>query len=224
VANFLTSTSEALTNPLVNLWVSFVELLPSLIAAIIVLIVGYVIAYVLGHTLKVLLWKIGTDKQIEKAKLSKAIGKIRLSSIMGEITKWYIFIIFLQAAVDLVNLGTLSLLLNELVMWLPNVIAGALVIIFGLYMAHFITIKVREHSEIKGGKTLAAILNIVIIFIVVTIALEQIGMNVAILTNMFLIMLSALALGIALAIGLSFGLGTQKNASKSLEKIKKWMH
>ena len=224
MVNFLTTTSEALTNPLVSLWISFVQLLPNLIAAIIILIVGYVIAYIIGHALKVLLWKLGLDKQIEKAKISKAIGRIRLSSIFGEITKWYIFIIFLQSAVDIVNLGTLSLLLQEFVLWLPNVIAAVLVIIFGLYLAHFVTIKMREHTEVKGGKTLSGIFNAVIIFIVATIALEQIGLNVALLTNTFLILLGTLSLGVALAIGLSFGLGTQKTALKALEKMKKWIH
>jgi len=225
VVNFLASASEALTNPLVNLWVSFVQLLPNLIAAIIILIIGYVIAYIIGHALKVILWKLGIDKQIEKAKMSKAMGRIRLSAILGEITKWYIFIIFLQSAVDLVNLGTLSILLQELVMWLPNVIAAALVIIFGLFIAHYVTLKIREHTDVKGGRTLTGILNVVIIFIVTVIALEQIGINVGILTNTFLILFSGLALGIAIAIGLSFGLGTQKNATRALDKIKKkWLH
>lgn len=224
MADFLMTTSEALTNPLVSLWVSFVELLPNLIAAIIILIIGYVVAYIIGHALKVLLWKLGLDKQIEQAKLSKAMGRLRLSSILGEITKWYIFLIFLQSAVDLVNLGTLSILLQEFVMWVPNVIAAALVIIFGLYIAHFIALKVREHTDVRGGRTVTGILNAVIIFIVVVIALEQIGINVAILTNTFLILLGGLALGIAIAIGLSFGLGTQKDAGKALDKIKKWIH
>ncbi|MDP2906922.1 MAG: hypothetical protein Q8O03_03190 [Nanoarchaeota archaeon] len=213
-----------MTNPLVSLWLSFVQLLPNLIAAIIILIIGYVVAYIIGHAIKVLLSKLGLDSQIEKAMLSKAIGKIRLSSMLGEITKWYIFIIFLQSAVDLVNLGTLSLLLQEFVMWLPNVIAAALVIIFGLYLAHFVTSKIREHTDVKGGKTLTGILNVVITFIVAVIALGQIGINVSILSNTFLILLGGLALGTAIAIGLSFGLGTQKDAGKALDKIKKWFH
>ena len=224
VFDFLTSTSQALTNPLVSLWVSFVQLLPSMIAAIIILIIGYVVAYIVGHALKVVLWKLGLDKQIEKAKLAKAMGRLRLSAILGEITKWYIFIIFLQSAVDLVNLGTLSLLLQEFVLWLPHVIAAALVIIFGLYIAHYVTMKIREHTEIKGGRTLTGLFNIVIIFIVLVIALEQIGINVAILTNTFLILLGAFALGTAIAVGLSFGLGTQKSAPKALAKMKKWIH
>lgn len=224
MVNFLTTTSGALTDPLVNLWVSFVQLLPNLIAAILILIVGYVVAYIVGHALKVLLFKLGLDRQIEKAQMSKAMGRLRLSSILGEITKWYIFIIFLQSAIDLVNLGTLSILLQEFVIWLPNVIAAALVIIFGLYIAHLVTIKVREHTDVKGGKTVTGILNAVIIFLVVMIALQQIGINVSILSNTFLILLGGISLGSAVAIGLSFGLGTQKDAGKALDKMKKWLH
>jgi len=224
VVDFLVSASEALTNPLVNLWISFVNILPNLIAAIIILIIGYVVAYILGHAVKVLLFKLGLDNQIEKARISKALGRIKLSALLGEITKWYIFIIFLQSAIDLVNLGTLSILLQEFVMWLPNVIAAALIIIFGLFLAHFVTLKIREHTDVKGGKTLTGILNIVITFIVVVIALEQIGINVSILSNMFLILLGGLALGAAIAIGLSFGLGMQKDSGKALEKMKKWFH
>jgi len=56
------------------------------------------------------------------------------------------------------------------------------------------------------------------------IALEQIGINVSILSNMFLILLGGLALGAAIAIGLSFGLGMQKDSGKALEKMKKWFH
>ncbi len=224
MVDFLMTTSEALTNPLVNLWISFVDLLPNLIAAIVILIVGYVVAYIIGHAIKVILWKLGLDKQIDKAQLSKAIGRLRLSSILGEITKWYIFIVFLQSAVDIVNLGTLSILLQELVLWLPNVIAAVLVIVFGLYFAHFVTLTVREHTDVKGGKTITGILNAVMVFMVTVIALEQIGVNVSILSNTFLIMLGGLSLGAAIAIGLSFGLGTQKDAGKALDKMKKWVH
>ena len=221
MVSFLMSTTEALTNPLISLWDSFVELLPKLIAAIVILIIGYVVAYIIGHAIKVLLYKLGLDKQIE-SKVSKSLGKMKLSLILGEVTKWYIFIMFLQSAIDLVNLGTLSILLQEFVIWLPNVIAAALVIIFGLYLAHFITTKVREHTDVSGGRTLTAVLNIVITFIVVVIALQQIGVNVSILSNTFLILLGGLALGSAIALGLSFGLGTQKDAGKALDKVSKW--
>ena len=95
VWQFIESTNIALTDPLVMLWRSFVNLLPGLIAALLLLLIGYVIAFFLGHALKVILDKLGLDRWIAKARLTKAIGNVHISSIFGEITKWYVFVIFL---------------------------------------------------------------------------------------------------------------------------------
>ncbi len=219
---FLQNTGMSLTDPIVSLWQGLVNLLPGLIVAILIVLIGYVVAYVLGHGVRLLLIKVGLERQIEKAKLTKAVGNIKLSSVFGEITKWYIFLIFLSTAVDVVELGTLSLILRQFVLWVPNIIAGALVLIFGLFVAHYVSMKIRQHAEMAGAKTLAGIAYVVIIVIVTLIALEQIGINVSILTNTFLIIVASLGLGFALAIGLSFGLGTKHEAGKALNKIKRY--
>lgn len=219
---FLTDAGISLTDPIVSLWQGLVNLLPGLIIAILILIIGYVIAYVIGHGVRLLLVKVGLEKQIEKAKMTKAVGNIKLSAVFGEITKWYIFLIFLSAAVDVVELGTLSSILRQFVLWVPNVIAGALVLIFGLFVAHYVSLKIKQHAEMAGTKMLSSIIYFVIVVIVLLIALEQIGINVSILTNTFLIIIAALGLGFALAIGLSFGLGTKQEAGKALNKIKRY--
>ncbi len=219
---FLKDTGMSLTDPIISLWQGLVNLLPGLIIAILILIIGYVVAYVVGHGVRLLLVKIGFERQVEKAKMTKAIGNIRVSAVLGELTKWYIFLIFLSTAVDVVELGTLSTILRQFVLWVPNLIASALILIFGLFVAHYISIKIRQHSNMVGAKTLSTIAYIVITTVVTLIGLEQIGINVSILTNAFLIVVAALGLGFALAIGLSFGLGTKQEAGKALNKIKRY--
>lgn len=221
--NFFTSTEEAIANPIINLWGSFVDLLPGLIAAIIIITIGYVVAYIIGHAIRILLQKVGLDKQIAKARLTQAVGNMRISALLGEVTKWYIFIIFLQSGVDLLRLGTLSDLLSNFVAWLPNVIAAILVMVFGLIIAQFVAMKIREHTEIKGVKMTSNAAKVLIIFIAAVIALEQIGIDVSILSDAFLILLGGLVLGVALAIGLSFGLGTKGSAMKAWNKIRKYI-
>lgn len=221
--DFIIGTEEAIANPIINLWGSFVNILPGLIAAIIIIAIGYVVAYVIGHAIRVLLQKLGLDKQIAKAKLTKAIGSIHISALLGEITKWYIFIIFLQSGVDLLRLGTLSELLSTFVAWLPNVIAAILVMVFGLIIAHFVAMKVKEHTEIKGVKITSNCVKALIIFIAALIAIEQVGIDISILSNAFLIILAGFVLGVALAIGLSFGLGTKGSAMKAWNRIRRYV-
>src|SRR3989344_5979769 len=129
MANFFVMTATDLLNPLVNLWNGFVYLLPGLVAALIILLIGYIISWAVGHAVKLGLTRTGLNDWMKKAELHKTVGTINLSYGFGEIIKWYIFIIFLQAAVDVVNLGTLSLILQNFVDWLPHLIAAVIVLV-----------------------------------------------------------------------------------------------
>jgi hypothetical protein len=73
----------------------------------------------------------------------------------------------------------------------------------------------------KGMRLASRLLNIVIIFLAFVIALEQIGIEVAIIKNTFLIIIGSLGLGVALAIGLAFGLGMKGQANQMFGKFKK---
>ena len=78
------SAGESLVNPLLNLWFKFVDVIPGVIWALIIIVIGYILAYILGHAVKVILQRVGLDRQIAKAKLTKAVGNINVSSVLGE--------------------------------------------------------------------------------------------------------------------------------------------
>lgn len=219
MANGVLETVIAIRTPFESLWISFLKLFPDLIAVALLLVIGYIFGAVLGHGLRVVLHKAGIDRQIEKAELSKAIGKTHLSSILGEILKWYIFIIFLQAAVDKINLGTLSLVLERFVGWLPNLILAVVIVLFGMIFAHYVELKINEQSTVRGVSMITKILKWIIVFMVVIIAFKQIGIEVGILENAFLLVLGALAVGIALALGIGLGFGLRKDAEKWVKDI-----
>jgi len=215
----ITATGSLILSPLVTLWNSFVNIIPGIIAALIILIIGYFIALGLGHLLKVILERAGLDRYMAKAKYTKAFGHTRLSGVFGEIIKWYIFIIFLQSAVALLNLGTLSSVLNEFVLWIPNVIVAAIIIIFGIAIAHVISMKIEEHTELRGVRFFSRILKFVIVFMVAVVALNQIGVNASILENTFIVLVGALAIGIAIALGIGLGKGLQAQSKGIVKEI-----
>ncbi|MFH1229801.1 MAG: hypothetical protein V1678_05270 [Candidatus Aenigmatarchaeota archaeon] len=215
------TAAENLLNPLVNLWNSFVSIFPGLIAAIFILIIGYLLALIIGHVVKVVIQRAGIDKAILKFKLPPTIGKIKVSSVLGQITKWYIFIIFIQAAADTVNLGTLSVLLAQFALWLPQLIVAVLAVFLGLFLAHYLSNLIERESQMKGIKYISNLFKVMIMFIAVVIALEQIGVEVSILQNTFLVIIGSIGIGFALAIGLAFGLGLKDKAAGMYESIKK---
>ena len=218
----VTATGSLILNPLLSLWASFINVLPGIVAAIIILILGYFVALGLGHLVRIVLEKAGLNSYMEKHKMATMVGHIRVSHVFGELVKWYVLIIFLQAAVDLLSLGTLSTVLSGFVMWLPNVIVAAVVIIFGVGVSHYIGIKIEEHTEMKGTKFLSRLLKTVIIIMVAVVSLSQIGVDVSILENTFLILIGALAVGIAIALGIGLGKSVTingRNIIKDLEEL-----
>ncbi|MBI2105601.1 hypothetical protein HYT56_02055 [Candidatus Woesearchaeota archaeon] len=220
MANVL-ETIVAIRSPFEALWVGFIKFFPDLIAVILLLAIGYFFGFILGSALKTILQKIGLDKSIEKAALSKAIGKINVSSLLGEILKWYVFIIFLQAAVDKIDLGSLSGVLNAFVLWLPDLILGIIMILFGIVFAHYIELKINEHSKVRGMNLLSKIVKWLILFIIILSAFRQIGIQVDLIEKLFLIVVGALAVGISLALGIALGLGLKKDAERIIQDFLK---
>src|SRR3990167_260967 len=217
----LVATGNLFLQPLYRLWQDFVSIFPSIVVAFLLLILGYFIGWAIGHAVKWLLDKAGLDNIIRKSGLTREVGHTHVPNLLGELVKWFVFIIFLQVAVDVLNLNTLSNLLNDFVRWLPNVLFAIIIFFAGIALAHYIGIKIREHTKMRGMLIAAGIVKVVILYLVLVIALHQIGIDVDILENAFLILIGALGLGFALAMGIGLGLGLRDHADEFVEKLRK---
>ena len=216
----LSLVAQLLLNPFRTLGYALLAILPGLILALLVLILGYIVAYFIGYLAR---WGIekAVGKQLKEANLSRVVGHTNWSSLVGELVKWFIFIIFLNVAVDLLQLNMLSSLLESFVRWLPNVLFAIMIFFGGIALAHHVDIKISEHTKMKGMKEVRGVIKTVIVFLVVLVALNQIGVNVSLLQNTFLILVGALGLGIALALGIGLGLGLREEAEDIVKTFKK---
>ncbi len=221
MVNIISDTGSAIISPLQNLWLEIVDVIPSFVAAVIVMIIGVFVAYIIGHAVRILLNKVRVDEWIRKAKLSRVAGSTDVPGLIGELIKWYIIILFLQQAVELINLGVLTTLLGNFANWLPNVIVAILVALAGLVVAHYVQIKISEQTKIKGMLGLSQILKAVIIIIFLLVAIKQIGIDVSFLENTFLIIAAAFGAGITLALGIGLGLGLKKEGESLVKEVKK---
>ena len=221
MVNLLTETTVAILNPLQQLWLEAIRVIPNLVGAVLVLVIGVFVASILGHALRVLLEKTKLDNALRKAKLTKAVGHTNVPALLGELLKWFVIIIFLEQSVSLVNLGSLSALLNAFVLWLPQLLVSIVVFLLGLAGAHFAEYKILEHTNLRGMKASAKVLKWVIILVVALVSLRQIGVDVGILENTFLVVVAALGAGVALALGIGLGLGLKKEAENVIRDVKK---
>ena len=76
----------------------------------------------------------------------------------------------------------------------------------------------------KGVRFFSKLIKIVIYYIVLVIALEQIGVESSILENTFLILVGALAVGLAVALGIGLGKAMQPEGKEIVKDIKELMY
>ncbi|MFH1592319.1 MAG: hypothetical protein ABIB47_03055 [Candidatus Woesearchaeota archaeon] len=198
-----------------------IEALPWIIFAIVVLIIGIFVAVILGHALRIILDKFKIDAWIRKAHLTKAVGHTDVPALFGELLKWWIIIIFLEQAVALLNLGALSETLSRFVGWLPNLLVAVVIFLVGLAAAHYVEIRINEHTRLKGMRMAAKILKWIVVVLVAIQALDIIRVDVGLFKTVFIVLIGALAAGIALALGIGLGLGLRKQSEGLIKDLKK---
>lgn len=211
-------TTEMLLDPLTTLWESFVNVLPGVSACIVIFVLGLLVAWIVGKVTKGILIGTGLDRWASKTKISRSLGGVSLSVILSTILKWWVFIAFFAAAVEVLNLGVLSDMLVKLASWMPGAIVATLVVIFGWVGADWVASKVRK-KEVKGSYLFGDIIKIVIVVFIVLIALRQIGIRISLAETTVIIILGGIMLGVAIAIGIGFGKALQKQADKIVKRI-----
>ncbi|MBI5148282.1 hypothetical protein HZA33_01230 [Candidatus Pacearchaeota archaeon] len=212
---------DAMLDPLIVLWDSFITALPGAIAFIVILIVGYIIAWAVGKLVREALYRTKVDKWI-KAELKWSVGHSGLSAIIGTIIRWWIFIVFFASAVQLLQLGVLSDMLVKLAGWLPNAIVAVVMLLFGWIAGDFVASRAK-HEKIKAANLFGDLVKIVIVLFVGVMALGQMGIQLQLAEKTLLLIVAGIMLGVAIAIGIGFGnaLKDSGTAKGIIEGIKK---
>lgn len=191
--------------------------LPGVLLAIIILLLGYLVALIVRVLVEKLLVKMKLDeKVIKKTELKKLIGDFKLAHFIALIIKWYIFILFFPLAADALGFTGTSNFLMRLSVWIPNLIAAIFVAIIGILIATYIKNKI-EVMNFHNAVFVAGVSYIIVLIFTILIAFEQIGINVSLVSDSFLIILA----GIMLAVGIGFGLGMKSEAERIVKSWKK---
>jgi len=173
-----TSISQAVS----DLVTSIIAAIPGIIAAIIIIIVGYWIANILGKATNKIVQKLVEDplSNTEIGKKYKEVG-IDLSDFTGGAVKAFVMVIAIIVALQYLNIGGPAAdVLASIVYYLPRLIGGIVVLVYGVILAHILASFISMGFE-KGveDKRFAEMINsavfIGLLAIVITIALNLLG-------------------------------------------------
>jgi hypothetical protein len=197
-----------------------IEVVPGIAIAIILLFIGYVVALVLKRITIEVLKNLKVDHFLESHDLPQAIGGISFSVLVGELVKWYVVILFLAQAIGFLSLDVLAQFVTLLVEKVPLVLAGVLFVALGFYLARHVRNLFNKTNYAKKGLA-GALAEVIIVYLVIVMALANIGFDTTILVEAFRIAFTVLVVVVALIFGVAFGLSFRKDIKNFVMELRK---
>lgn len=201
-------------------WTKFAIFLPNFLGGILILIVGLIIAGVLKKLLIALFSIFQLDKL---SKTSAGVGKneIRLwEEVLVEVLRWTVVVLFLIPTLEVWGLSRATIVLNQLLFYLPNVIIAVVIGFVGLVFSNLVSNLVKQSVKSMGASSanaLSVFAKTSIIFFTVLVILNQLGVA----QDLIRILFTGIVGMLALAGGLAFGLGGKGAAEDLINQFKK---
>ena len=226
--NGVLTWQQALISSWGQVWTSILLILPRFLGAIVVFAIGLILAFwvkrLVIQFLKVVRFEklaqsTGVDKYLKKADI-----KLSLVDLLGTVFEWIIILVFFLAVVDILGLSVVSTVLAQVLGYVPNVLASALIFAAGYIVAGFVDGLVRgalASVDHDAAKPVGRLARWVIIVVAAFAAIDQLQ----IARNFIATFFQGLTYTIVLVVGLSVGLGAKDLVAKILndwyEKIRK---
>jgi len=205
---------------------TMVKWLPAIIVAIIILIIGWFTGRAAGKIISKLLDKVGVDEAVDKTIIGDTIKKSGINTVgfFDALVRWFIYIIFIVAAVNVLKIEELTKFMHQIGSYIPHLIAGIIVLVVGLILVNVIMKWVEEQltaREVGYADIIAPVLKAIFSLVVIVLALDQLLIKTTILYTFLVPLAWGLAAGIAIAIGISLGWGLKDTVAEYIkEKLK----
>lgn len=191
---------------------TMIEWIPAIIAALIILLIGWFAGRAAGKIIGKLVEKVRLDDAVDKTIIGDAIKSSGMSTagFFDVLLRWFIYIIFIMAAINVLNLPMLTNFMNQLVLYIPHLIAGIFVLIVGLVLVDFVMDWVGEQltsREVAFGDLIAPLLKALFSLLVVVLALDQMLIDTTIIYTFLVPLAWGLGIGLAIAVGIALGWG-----------------
>ncbi|MDD5128914.1 MAG: hypothetical protein PHO40_04605 [Candidatus Omnitrophica bacterium] len=224
----MSSWQVVLLEPARSVLTQISQFMVNVLLVIVILIIGWLLSKLLRAVVTKALGVIRLDTLSSRIELDKILDKggitYSLSELIGVICYWFGLLITFMVAINAIGLTIAAELLNKVVLYIPNVIAGIFILIIGMFAATALKNIVKTAANNAGlsqGKLLGQIVEVVVMIFTIFVGLEQLNIGIRVTELTVGIVLGSLGLAVALA----FGLGCREIAGKFVaelvEKLKK---
>lgn len=201
-----------------------IQFLPALIGAIIILIIGWIVGRVGGGVMAKILRRANVDETVGKTDFGMTIEKsgMTVTGLFSSLIKWFIYLIFIMAAVNVLNIPIFANFLNAVVLYIPNLIAGVLVLVVGLIAVNYLMKwigSMLKGQDVPFTNWIVVGLQALLSLVVIVIALDQWRIETTIIYTFLVPLAWGISAGIAVAMGISIGVGAKDVVAEYLRKM-----
>ncbi len=202
------SIIEPITNALNQFVTTIAQAAPKIVAALILLGIGLLVGRVIGWVVKKVAQKMNIDRYWSRTGIGESVTRAgwNLTRIISVAARWFVYLFFISAAVNVLEFTQLSQAINDVWLWIPNVVAFIIILVIGALIADFVGRWMQRELPTRGvvgGKAIALVATGILYAIVLVVATTQLQIGEAILNSV----ISALIWGMAAAIAIGVGVG-----------------
>src|ERR1051326_571205 len=199
---------------------SFGRFLPRLLEMLGLVLVGWLIAFVLRVIIRSVLRILRFDKLSEHTGAAQLLSGVALPSpteMLSRFVFWMAWLGFILVGINVLGVVGVEQHITNFFGFLPRLVAAFFILFFGLLAASFFSraaLLGGVNADIPSPRLVSLTIRTMIIFFVVSMAFEEIGIGSRTVFVAFSLTFGALMLGLALA----FGLGGKDLARRYLER------
>ena len=195
----------------------FFGAIPKIIGFLVILIVGWIISGFLASGVASLLRAVRFNDLAERSGFAGFVRQMGVrkdaAGLLADLAKWFVRLIVLVVAFDALGLPAVSQVLQQLLLWLPNLVVALVILVIAGLAANALHGLVRGATAQAGfgnPDLLANVARVAVWAFAIVVAVNQIGVAATLVNTLFMGLVGALAL----ALGLAFGLGGRETAAQ----------
>lgn len=207
--------------PLTVFYENVMRFLPTILTALLILIIGIILAVCFKMLFHRLFKIFKFDSAMERFGVSRLLSKGGLrgnpSTMLARLIGWFIFFVFCLGAINSLQITAVEKLVESFLLYLPHFFATLLILLVGYLLSNFFYRTVLIAAVNAGNRfagMVARFVKYAIIILVLTMALEQLGIGKGTVVIAFALIFG----GVVFAFAIAFGLGGKSLAERYLEK------
>ncbi len=216
----MTGIGDTIVSSLNEGLLAFVNFIPKLVAGAIVILIGIIVASIIKQLLIGIFKALRIEKFLRKYGVPELKDDFSWTNILSELVRWFIIVLFLIPTAEVWGLPRVTSVLNEVLMYLPNVFVAAIIAMVGFVFArltHDVVLVSIKNVDPRTSSAIASVARWAINIFVILAVLTQLGVA----ADLIRILFTGLVAMLALAGGIAFGIGGQGGAKELIDGLKR---